>query len=118
MPGFSQHEQARLSRIVLAHRGKLGKRELEGLPARSADWSLIFAMRIAALFCRSRNDIRFPKLRANATELGFVLAMPAGWLEEHPMTQAALDEEAEEWSGLGMKLELRSYAEERLRAAG
>ena len=118
MPGFSQHEQARLSRIVLAHRGKLGKRELEGLPVRSADWSLIFSMRIAALFCRSRNDIRFPKLRANATELGFVLVMPAGWLEEHPMTQAALDEEAEEWSGLGMKLELRSDVEDRLRAAG
>jgi hypothetical protein len=44
--------------------------------------------------------------------------MPAGWLEEHPMTQAALDEEAEEWNGLGMKLELRSYSEDRLRAAG
>lgn len=118
MPGFSQHEQARLSRIVLAHRGKLGKRELEGLPARSDDWPLIFAMRIAALFCRSRNDIRFPRLTANATERGFQLAMPAGWLEEHPMTQAALDEEAEEWSGLGMTLELRSLGDERQRAAG
>ncbi|MFM9970866.1 MAG: exopolyphosphatase [Burkholderiales bacterium] len=118
MPGFSQHEQARLSRIVLAHRGKLGKRELEGLAVRSADWQLIFSLRIAALFCRSRNDIRFPRLRVNATELGFQLALPEGWLEEHPMTQAALDEEAQEWGTLGMKVELRAYSDERLRAAG
>ena len=118
MPGFSQHEQARLSRIVLAHRGKLGKRELEGLPARSTDWPLIFSLRVAALFCRSRNEIRFPKLRAKSTETGFQLALPAGWLEERSMTLAALDEEAEEWNALGMKLELRSFAEERQKAPG
>ena len=118
MPGFSQHEQARLSRIVLAHRGKLAKRELEGLPARSADWPLIFSLRVAALFCRSRNEIQFPKLRAKTTETGFQLALPFGWLEEHSLTQAALDEEAEEWNVLGMTLELRSYAEERQNAAG
>src|SRR5437879_11624209 len=38
MPGFSQKEQARLSRLVLAHRGKLNK--LADLPERSADWAL------------------------------------------------------------------------------
>ena len=108
MPGFSQHEQARLSRIVLAHRGKLGKSELEGLPARSVDWSLIYALRIAALFCRSRNEIRFPKFIAGSTDTGFQLALPADWREAHPMTQAALEEEAQEWAVLGMKLELRT----------
>ena len=118
MPGFSQHEQARLSRIVLAHRGKLAKSELEGLPARSADWPLIFSLRIAALFCRSRNDIKFPKILAASTETGFRLALPADWLEAHPMTQAALEEEAQEWAVLGMKLELRSDSGERLHAAG
>ena len=33
MPGFSKDEQARLARIVLAHRGKLAK--IEGLAART-----------------------------------------------------------------------------------
>ena len=118
MPGFSQHEQARLSRIALAHRGKLGKTELEGLSARSADWPLIFSLRVAALFCRSRNDTKFPKFQVGSTETGFRLALPADWLEAHPMTQAALEEEAQEWAVLGMKLELRTDSGERLRAAG
>ena len=118
MPGFSQHEQARLSRIVLAHRGKLTKSELEGLRARSADWSLIYSLRLAALFCRSRNEIKFPKFLAGSTDTGFHLALPADWREAHPMTQAALEEEAQEWAVLGMKLELRTQNGERLHPAG
>src|SRR4029078_1303986 len=58
MPGFSRMEQARLSRIVLAHRGKLRKMQDEGLDG--ADWKLVFALRIAALILRSRTDPRPP----------------------------------------------------------
>ena len=107
MPGFSKHEQFRLSRIVLAHRGKLSKSELQDLPARSAHWSLIFSLRIAALFCRSRNDVKFPKFIAGTDETGFKLLLPADWLEAHPMTQAALEEEAQEWASLGMSFQVR-----------
>src|SRR5258707_832412 len=42
MPGFSRMEQARLARIVLAHRGKLSKVQDAGLEA--ADWKLVFAL--------------------------------------------------------------------------
>jgi len=58
MPGFSQKEQARLSRLVLAHRGKLTK--IEDLPEQSADWALIFALSLAALFNLSRRDLALP----------------------------------------------------------
>ena len=46
MPGFSRMEQQRLARIVLAHRGKLGKMQDAGLEG--SDWTLVFALRIAA----------------------------------------------------------------------
>ena len=61
MPGFSRMEQQRLARIVLAHRGKLGKMQDAGLEG--SDWTLVFALRIAALVLRNRTDARFPMLR-------------------------------------------------------
>ncbi len=110
MPGFSQSEQVRLSRLVLAHRGKLKK--LEDLPERSDDWALIFAMRLAVLFHLSRRDAVLPELACKASKGGFQVALPRAWLEEHPMTEAALEQETDEWRAVGVKLEVRSLAKE------
>lgn len=108
MPGFSQMEQARLSRLILAHRGKLAK--LEGLSARSADWPIIYALRLAALMYLSRQDVALPHIGCRPTESGLQLLIARSWLDEHPLTEAALDSEANEWRALGMKLDLRSPA--------
>ena len=110
MPGFSQKEQERLSRLVLAHRGKLTK--LDELPERSADWELIFALRLAALFCLSRRELGPPALTCKSSKNGFQLTLPRVWLDEHPMTEAALEQETEEWGALGVKLEVRPLARE------
>jgi exopolyphosphatase/guanosine-5'-triphosphate,3'-diphosphate pyrophosphatase len=110
MPGFSQQEQDRLSRLVLAHRGKLTK--LEDLPEREADWALIFALRLAVLLCLSRRDLAPPALVCKSSKNGFQLALPRAWLEEHPMTEAALDSEADQWRSVGMKLEVRAFVKE------
>src|SRR5258706_5011447 len=58
MPGFSRMEQARLARVLLAHRGKLSKIQDAGLEG--ADWKLVFALRTAALILRNRSDARLP----------------------------------------------------------
>ncbi len=116
MPGFSKDEQARLARIVLAHRGKLAK--IEGLPARSPDWALVFCLRVAALLCRSRVDVPMPRLGARSTDSGFQLALAAGWLDEHPLTAAALEAEAEDWRAVGLKFDVRSLAAEKAQATG
>jgi len=110
MPGFSQMEQDRLARLVLAHRGKLTK--IEDLPERSADWGMIFALRLSALLYLSRRDIALPPLACKASRGGFQVALPRGWLEEHPMTEAALENETDEWRALGVRLEVRSLAKE------
>ncbi|OGA32264.1 MAG: exopolyphosphatase [Betaproteobacteria bacterium RIFCSPLOWO2_12_FULL_62_13b] len=118
MPGFSQKEQARLALIVLGHRGRLSKAELESLPANSADRALVFALRLASLFYRSRADAPLPPLTCRATDFGFEVAIAQAWLEEHPLTHSALEQEAEEWDALGGLLEMRAVADERRRAAG
>jgi exopolyphosphatase/guanosine-5'-triphosphate,3'-diphosphate pyrophosphatase len=116
MPGFSRDEQARVARIVLAHRGKLAK--IEGLPARSPDWGLVFCLRVAALVYRSRLDLELPRIGCKATDSGYQLAVPSAWLEANPLTAAALEAEAEEWRAVGLRFDVRAQAGDRAQAAG
>src|SRR5713101_2735636 len=87
MPGFSRMEQARLARIVLAHRGKLSKVQDAGLEG--SDWRLVFALRTASLILRSRSDLRLPFLRVAADASGFAIDLLQSWLDENPLSAAA-----------------------------
>ncbi|MHB1101152.1 MAG: exopolyphosphatase, partial [Burkholderiales bacterium] len=104
MPGFSKKEQARLSLLVLGHKGSLSK--MQGLLHHLADPSLIFALRMAALFYRSRTDVALPVMEAEATSSGFNLYLEAGWLDRNPLTSTALKEEVKEWKTLSVELKL------------
>jgi exopolyphosphatase/guanosine-5'-triphosphate,3'-diphosphate pyrophosphatase len=112
MPGFSRMEQQRLARIVLAHRGKLGKMHDAGLE--DGDWALVFALRIAALVLRNRTDARFPLLRVAGDETGYLLDLPQAWLEENPLAAAALDTETEHWKAAGMKFSVNGLSEKKV----
>ena len=112
MPGFSRMEQARLARIVLAHRGKLGKVQDAGFEA--ADWKLVFALRLASLILRSRTDARLPFLRVAADAGGFAIDLPQSWLDENPLSADALDAEARHWKAVGMKLEVSGLSDKKV----
>ncbi|OFZ85089.1 MAG: exopolyphosphatase [Betaproteobacteria bacterium RBG_16_66_20] len=112
MPGFSRMEQQRLARIVLAHRGKLGKMQDEGLEG--SDWTLVFALRIAALVLRNRTDARFPLLRVAGDATGYALDLPQTWLEENPLAAAALETETEYWKAVGMRFAVNSLSEKKV----
>ena len=104
MPGFSKKEQTRLSLLVLGHKGSLSK--MQGLLQHSADPALIFALRLASLFYRSRSDFVLPAMDVHASQTGFGLALEAGWLAKNPLTSTALKEEIREWKALGIELDL------------
>ncbi len=106
MPGFSKMDQARLSRIVLAHRGKL-ERVQEIMPD-SADWLLIFSLRLAVLLHRSRDDAPLPAIGVKRNERGFGVGVDPHWLAASPLTTAALEEEGRQWAGLGMELRIKA----------
>jgi exopolyphosphatase/guanosine-5'-triphosphate,3'-diphosphate pyrophosphatase len=112
MPGFSRMEQARLARIVLAHRGKLGKVQDAGLDG--GDWRLVFALRLASLILRSRTDARLPFLRVAADAGGFAIDLPQSWLDENPLSADALDAEAKHWKAVGMKLEVNGLSDKKV----
>jgi len=112
MPGFSRMEQARLARIVLAHRGKLAKIQDAGLEP--ADWKLVFALRVAALILRRRSDLRLPFLRVSADTGGFSIDLPESWLEENPLSADALESEARQWKAVGMRLDIGALSEKKV----
>ncbi|HQT25447.1 MAG TPA: Ppx/GppA phosphatase family protein [Burkholderiales bacterium] len=104
MPGFSKKEQARLSLLVLGHKGSLSK--MLGMLHHPADLSLIFSLRMASLFHRSRADVALPAMDAEATSAGFNLYIQSGWLSRNPLTSTALKEEIREWKSLEVDLKL------------
>ncbi len=112
MPGFSRMEQARLARVILAHRGKLSKIQDGGMEG--ADWKLVFALRTASLILRRRADDRLPFLRVAADAGGFAIDLPQSWLDENPLTADALESEAASWKAAGMKLEIGALSDKKV----
>lgn len=105
MPGFSRDEQARLALLVQAHRRSLDKVEKQ-LDEHEVDWNMVFALRLAALFYRSRADIALPPLQTRRQGKKFRLTVEAGWLARNPLTVTALHDEIREWDRAGFELKI------------
>jgi exopolyphosphatase/guanosine-5'-triphosphate,3'-diphosphate pyrophosphatase len=112
MPGFSRMEQQRLARLVLAHRGKLRKMQDAGLEG--ADWTLVFALRLASLILRRRVDVKLPLLRVAGDEGGFEVELAQSWLDDNPLSAAALEDEAGHWKSVGMKLAVSGLSDKKV----
>ena len=112
MPGFSRMEQARLARIVFAHRGKLSKVQDAGFEG--SDWKLVFALRTASLILRSRTDARLPFLRVAADAGGFAIDLPQSWLDENALSATALEAETDYWKAVGMKLAVSGLSDKKV----
>ena len=106
MPGFSRMDQARLSRIVLAHRGKLER--VQDITRDNPDWLLVFSLRLAAILHRARDDAPLPLIGVKQSDKGFQLGLEPAWLDASPLSAAALEEEGRQWAGLGMELRFKS----------
>jgi exopolyphosphatase/guanosine-5'-triphosphate,3'-diphosphate pyrophosphatase len=109
MPGFSKMEQAQLSLLVLAHRGSLDK--LRGMVEKDVDWTLLFALRLAALLHRSRSEVRLPAIHASKKKSTFTVELDARWLAANPLTAAELRDEIKAWNKLGIELSVPQLAE-------
>jgi exopolyphosphatase/guanosine-5'-triphosphate,3'-diphosphate pyrophosphatase len=105
MPGFSRDEQARLSLLVQAHRRSLNK-ATKGVDEDDVDWDMVFALRLAALFYRSRADVSLPALQVKRQGRKFRLALDADWLQRNPLTCTELLDEVGEWDKVGFELKI------------
>jgi exopolyphosphatase/guanosine-5'-triphosphate,3'-diphosphate pyrophosphatase len=85
-----------LATLVRSHRRKFPAKLFRDL---SAPWdeqgkSLAVVLRLAILLHRSRALTHVPPIHLEMNKSLVRLTFPAGWLEEHPLTVADLEQEA------------------------
>lgn len=103
MPGFSKSEQARLSALILGHRGKLVK-SLHLLEERGFRHSLL-ALRLAVLFCRGRTHSELSTdIRLFPVKGGYQLTLSKEWIKRHTLSEANLREESAYWQATDYRL--------------
>lgn len=93
--GFAQSELHRLSLLVLGHCGKLKKLEAD-LNDENFILSLI-ALRLAVIFCHSRNVPVLKNITLERAENTFLLGLPSAWQKAFPQTCYLLEEEILAW---------------------
>ena len=112
MPGFSYQNQRLLALLVRGQRRKFPKSQFRsGLPKpqRKLAVKLCRLLRLAIVVNRSRSNRQLPLLRLRAKKKRLWVEFPAGWLDEHALTAADLDQEAAYMKSVGFQLKFGSY---------
>lgn len=106
MPGFSQDEQQLLAVLIRGHRRKYPLAEFGDLPKSVADAVryLCLLLRLSVVLHRSQTEQPLPPIQLEANEATVKLRFPAGWLDQHPLTCADLEQEADYLTVAGIKL--------------
>ncbi len=97
LPGFPWHEQKLLAAVVGAHRRKIHPELLHSVPSawRKKTARLILLLRLAVLLNRSRSQVSLPDIRLKPKKRSLSVRFPEGWLAQHPLTLADLEQEAQ-----------------------
>ncbi len=109
MPGFSQDEQHLLAILIRGHRRTYPLAEFETLPESAAGTVryLCLLLRLSVVLHRSQTDLPLPPMQFEANDGTVRLCFPAGWLDQHPLTRAGLEQEAGYLTAAGIKLKFK-----------
>ncbi|CAG1020687.1 partial exopolyphosphatase / guanosine-5'-triphosphate,3'-diphosphate pyrophosphatase, partial [Patescibacteria group bacterium] len=107
LAGFSRQDQILLATIVRVHRRKIAANTFSELPT---PWHkqaiyLTLVLRLAILLHRSRDENALPDFKITMSKSKINLKFPEYWLEQAPLTQADLLQEADYLKATGYKLE-------------
>lgn len=107
IPGFSKMEQMQLSQLVLVHQGSLSK--VSEFLANPISLAQSIALRLAAIFYRSRTSIELPPLKIQANSSSCKLFISQAWLECNPLTETLLRAEVDAWAELKINFSIRAF---------
>ena len=109
MPGFSRGEQRRLAVLVCGHRRKFPQEQFETLPEppRRRIEMLCILLRLSVVFHRRRSETQLTEISITVEDETIRLRFPDGWLEEHQLTTADLEQEIIYLKAAGYKLKIR-----------
>lgn len=108
LSGFSMREQAVLACMIRGHRRKYPMAEFQTLPreVQLCATRLCVLLRLAILLHRGRSAGNKPMLLLAVKGKDIRLELPAGWLEDHPLTRTELEEEAERLAAGGFRMRI------------
>jgi exopolyphosphatase/guanosine-5'-triphosphate,3'-diphosphate pyrophosphatase len=108
MPGFPREEQQLLAALVGAHRRKPRLDRVESLvpPWHIQAEYLILLLRLAVLLHRGRGPRALPPLKLKAKNRSLEVSFPEGWLADHPLTAADLEQESRYLNAAGFRLQI------------
>lgn len=106
LSGFSRQEQDLVALLIRSHRRKV---PLTAFAERQPEEQvpllrLSLLLRISALLHHGRYDTALPEIRLRADDNTLALTFPAGWLKDHPLTQADFEQEQEFFRVAGYEL--------------
>lgn len=106
LPGFSNSDQTLLAALVRRHRRGFSAGAFQHLPKEVAPLAqrLGVLLRLAVVLHRSRSRQPLPPLELGVSQRRLDLRFPAGWLDDHPLTQADLTAEARYLKKAGFRL--------------
>lgn len=106
LAGFSRREQSMVGALVRLHRRKFALGVLEQFDARLREKiaRLAALLRLAVVLHRSRTDTPMPLVNANPDSANLSIEFPDRWLDDHPLTWADLEQEAEFMRAQGFTL--------------
>jgi len=110
LPGYSRDDQSLLAALVRRQRKSLPAKAFAHLPK---DWRpmarhLCILLRLAVVLHRGRNSERLSAVQLSVRRRRLELKFAAGWLEQHPLTRADLENEARLLHKAGYNLRLAS----------
>ena len=106
LPGFSRQEQQAVAVLVRAHRRKVPLSAFEELPGDDQPilLRLSLLLRLSARLHHARSDQPLPDIRIRVAAKKLVMSFPEGWLADHPLTRADMEQEQEFFEGGGFEL--------------
>ena len=102
-------EDGRIARMQMMIRDVGAQATMDLIDELPSQWRkrvrrVLFLLRLAVRLHRSRGASELPALRLTVERHDAELSFPEGWLEEHPLTRADLEDEATVLAPLGFAL--------------
>jgi exopolyphosphatase/guanosine-5'-triphosphate,3'-diphosphate pyrophosphatase len=108
LAGFTRQEQLFLAALVGHQRREIPAGYAKGLPRRLHEplRLTLLCLRLAWIFCRTRDDHAIPSVNISLNEDRVVLLLERGWMDNHPLTIADLGYEKQALKTAGLKLKI------------
>lgn len=109
LPGFPREEQQLVAAVVGSHRRKLNLAQLQDLvpPWHLKAEFLTVLLRLAVLLHRGRGPRALPPIQLKPKGRSLAVTFPKGWLAEHPLTAADLEQEVGYLQAAGFRLRVQ-----------